>query len=91
MNTTELHQHHDPGGNWFAFLFGAAFNLLSNVKLSFLLDYTFQAIVGGIVCLGFKILGDILSPLWERHKEKMRTFRKEKMKSFKIRKRKSDD
>jgi hypothetical protein len=45
-------------------LFGAVFNLLSNVKLTLLLDYALQAFVGGLICLAFKILGDILSPLW---------------------------
>jgi len=33
------------------------FNLLSNV--GFLLDYTTQAVVGGIICIAFKIIGDI--------------------------------
>ena len=50
-------------GNGIAFLFGAVFNLLSNVNLSFLLDYTLQAIVGGIICLAFKIIADVFSPL----------------------------
>ncbi len=61
-------------GNGIAFLFGAVFNLLANVKLLFLLDYTLQAIVGGIICLGFKVLGDVLSPLWQKHKDKVQDF-----------------
>jgi hypothetical protein len=91
MNTAELQPHHDPEGNWIAFLFGAAFNILANFKLFFLLDYTLQAIVGGIICLGFKILGDILSPLWEKHRDRMKEFGKRKIKSFKIRKNKNHD
>ncbi len=63
-------------GNGIAFLFGAVFNLLSNVNLSFLLDYTLQAIVGGIICLAFKIIADVFSPLWEKHKNRVRDFAK---------------
>ena len=89
MNTTEINQNHGSG-NWIAFVFGAAFNLLSNVKLLFLLDYAVQAIVGGIICLAFKIIGDILSPLWEKHKERVKDFTNvRKIKGFKIRKRKN--
>ena len=92
MNAAELNQNHETGGNWLAFLFGAVFNLLSNVKLTFLLDYALQAVVGGIICLAFKILGDILSPLWERHKERVKDFAKmKKLKGFKIRRKKRND
>jgi hypothetical protein len=48
MNTTEINQNHGSG-NWIAFVFGAAFNLLGNVKLLFLLEYAEQAILGGII------------------------------------------
>ena len=73
-------------GNGIAFLFGAVFNLLANVNLMFLLDYTLQAIVGGIICLGFKVLGDILSPLWQKHKDRVTDFAKlRKVKGFKLR------
>jgi hypothetical protein len=94
MNAAEINQNHDGsgGGNWIAFVFGAVFNLLGNVKLTFLLDYAMQAVVGGIICLAFKILGDVLSPLWEQHKERVKDFTKvRKIKGFKIRKRKSND
>jgi len=70
-------------GNSIAFLFGAAFNLLANVNLLPLLEYSLQAIVGGIICLAFKIIGDILSPLWQKHKEKV--------KDIKLRRKKRDD
>lgn len=87
MNT-EINQNHGSG-NWIAFLFGAAFNLLGNVNLLFLLDYALQAIVGGIICLAFKILGDVLSPLWEKHKERVKKFtRVGKIKGFKLKRRK---
>ena len=62
MNTA-INQNHGTG-NGIAFLFGAAFNLLANVNLLFLLDYALQAIVGGIICLAFKIIADVFSPLW---------------------------
>jgi hypothetical protein len=86
MNT-EINQN-DGMGNGIAFLFGAIFNLLANVNLSFFLDYALQAIVGGIICLAFKIIGDILSPLWQKHKEKVKSFSKlTKLRKFRIRKR----
>ena len=92
MNAAEINQNHGNGGNWIAFVFGAVFNLLGNVKLTFLLDYALQAVVGGIICLAFKILGDILSPLWEKHKERVKDFTKmNRIKGFKIRRKKGND
>lgn len=92
MNGAEVNQNHGPGGNWIAFMFGAVFNLLANVQLTWLLDYALQAAVGGIVCLAFKVLGDVLSPLWERHKERVKEFtRMGKIRGFKIRKKKRHD
>lgn len=80
----ELNQHHGSG-NWIAFLFGAVFNLLGNVNLLFLLDYAMQAVVGGVICLVFKIIGDVFSPLWEKHKERVKDFTKiRKIKSLKL-------
>lgn len=73
-------------------MFGAVFNLLGNVNLIFLLDYALQAVVGGIICLAFKVLGDVLSPLWEKHKERVKDFTKmRKIRGFKIRKKKRHD
>ena len=73
-------------GNGIAFLFGAAFNLLANVNLLFLLDYALQAIVGGIICLAFKIIADVFSPLWQKHKDRVKDFAKIKSaKGFKLR------
>ncbi|HRJ29909.1 MAG TPA: hypothetical protein PLV21_06580 [Cyclobacteriaceae bacterium] len=90
MNTA-INQNHGMG-NGIAFLFGAVFNLLSNVNLMFLLDYTLQAIVGGIICLAFKVLGDVLSPLWQKHKDKVKDFAKlKKVRSLRLRRRKRDD
>lgn len=63
-------------GNGIAFLFGAAFNLLANVNLLFLLDYALQATVGGIICLAFKIIADVFSPLWQKHKDRVKDFAK---------------
>jgi hypothetical protein len=90
MNTA-INQNHGMG-NGIAFLFGAVFNLLSNVNLLFLLDYTLQAIVGGIICLAFKVLGDVLSPLWQKHKDRVKDFaRLKKVKGFKLRRKKRHD
>ena len=92
MNGAEINQNHGAGGNWIAFVFGAVFNLLGNVNLTFLLDYALQAVVGGIICLAFKVLGDVLSPLWEKHKERVKDFTKmRKIRGFKIRKKKRHD
>ena len=92
MNGVEINQNHGAGGNWIAFVFGAVFNLLGNVNLMFLLDYALQAVVGGIICLAFKVLGDVLSPLWEKHKERVKDFTKmRKIRAFKIRKKKRHD
>ncbi|QLH33436.1 MAG: hypothetical protein HWD62_14355 [Cyclobacteriaceae bacterium] len=92
MNGAEINQNHGAGGNWIAFVFGAVFNLLGNVNLIFLLDYALQAVVGGIICLAFKVLGDVLSPLWEKHKERVKDFTKmRKIRGFKIRKKKRHD
>lgn len=85
MNTTTQINGSGQAGNWLAFLFGASFNLLANVNLLFLLDYALQAIVGGIICLAFKIIGDVSSPLWEKHKERVKDFtRINKIKNMKI-------
>lgn len=92
MNGAEINQNHGGGSNWIAFVFGAVFNLLGNVNLIFLLDYALQAVVGGIICLAFKVLGDVLSPLWEKHKERVKDFTKmRKIRGFKIRKKKRHD
>lgn len=79
-------------GNGIAFLFGAAFNLLANVNLLFLLDYALQAIVGGIICLAFKIIADVFSPLWQKHKDRVKDFAKlKRVKSLKLRRKKRND
>ena len=79
-------------GNGIAFLFGAAFNLLANVNLQFLLDYALQAIVGGIICLAFKIIADVFSPLWQKHKDRVKDFAKlKRVKGLKLRRKKRND
>jgi hypothetical protein len=47
---------------------------MANVNLAFLMDYILQAVVGGIICLAFKIIGDVCSPLWLKHKERIKDF-----------------
>lgn len=79
-------------GNGIAFLFGAAFNLLANVNLLFLLDYALQAIVGGIICLAFKIIADVFSPLWLKHKDRVKDFAKlKRVKGLRLRRKKRND
>jgi len=73
MNTTTT-QTNNTGGNWFAFLFGAIFNLMARIDLTFLMDYILQAVAGGIICLFFKIISDVLSPLWLKQKERLKKF-----------------
>ncbi|HNO70400.1 MAG TPA: hypothetical protein PKO16_01370 [Bacteroidia bacterium] len=90
MNTA-INQNHGMG-NGIAFLFGAAFNLLANVNLLFLLDYALQAIVGGIICLAFKIIADVFSPLWQKHKDRVKDFAKlKRVKRLKLRRKKRND
>lgn len=63
MNTTQV----DSGkGNWIAFLFGAIFNLLGSVTVTMIVDSAVQAVVGGIIVLLFKILGDYFDPQIKR-------------------------
>ena len=47
---------------------------MARVDLSFLTKYILQAVVGGIICLVFKIIGDVLSPLWLKQKERVKKF-----------------
>jgi hypothetical protein len=68
MNSTES-TFGGSGGNWIAFVFGATFSVLGEVGTGFLLDYTLKALIGGGVCLLFKMLGDVLSPFWQRNKK----------------------
>jgi len=90
MNSA-INQNHGLG-NGIAFLFGAAFNLLANVNLLFLLDYALQAIVGGIICLAFKIIADVFSPLWQKHKDRVKDFAElKRVKGLKLRRKKRND
>jgi len=74
MNTTGETTGGHGTGNWIAFLFGAVFNVLANVNVGSILDYTLQALIGGIICLFFKIAGDVLSPLWKDYGERIRNW-----------------
>lgn len=58
--------HSNGSGNWIAFLFGVMFNFLAKFDLHHAIDYAAQAIIGGLVCLVFKILGDFLTPYLKR-------------------------
>jgi len=87
MNTTTT-PNNSAGSNWFAFLFGAVFNLMARIDLTFLMDYILQAVAGGVICLAFKIIGDVLSPLWLKQKERVRNFTRTRKIKLGIRKKK---
>jgi hypothetical protein len=57
MNTT---QHH-TGSNTTVFLLGAIFNIFASTEWSSLADYALKAVVGGIIWMGFKLIGDYIS------------------------------
>jgi CDP-diglyceride synthetase len=74
MQTTQV----DGGkGNWIAFLFGAIFNLLGSVTVTMIVDSAVQAVVGGIIVLLFKILGDYFDPQIKRIVAWLRSLRKD--------------
>jgi hypothetical protein len=58
--------HSNGSGNWIAFLFGVVFNTLATFDLHYIIDYATQAIFGGVICLLFKMLGDVLTPLLKK-------------------------
>lgn len=57
---------YDSTGNWIAFLFGATFNLVTHMLDSGPASYLVHAIAGGIICLIFKMAGDLFTPLVNR-------------------------
>ena len=57
---------HDSMGNWIAFLFGATFNIVTHVIETGPTSYFIHAIAGGIICLMFKMIGDLFAPLVRR-------------------------
>lgn len=57
MNTT----HHHTGSNTTIFLMGAIFNIIASTEWSSIGDYALKATVGGIIWVGFKLIGDYIS------------------------------
>lgn len=56
-------------------MFGAIFNLVSSAgDFDFLIKHILQAVIGGFIFLLFKMLGDVLSPLLEGPKERLKKF-----------------
>jgi len=49
-------------GNWIAFLFGVIFNVFANFDLQYAINHALYALLGGLVCLAFKILADAFTP-----------------------------
>jgi hypothetical protein len=60
------HHHIDSAGNWIAFLFGATFNIVAHLFDSGPASFLVHAIAGGIICLLFKLVGDLFTPLVHR-------------------------
>lgn len=66
MNTP-MNQHQSAGlsggsaSNTVVFLFGAIFNILANTDYGSLADYALKAVIGGVIWLLFKIIGDYIS------------------------------
>ena len=60
------HSFNDSAGNWIAFLFGATFNIVTHMLDSGPTSYLVHAIAGGIICLLFKLIGDLFTPLVHR-------------------------
>lgn len=67
MNT----QNPPSESNTTVFLLGAIFNILATTELASLVDYAIKAVVGGIIWLGFKLIGDYISDRFI-HKKKER-------------------
>jgi hypothetical protein len=60
--------------NFSVFLLGAILNILAAVDYVSLIDYSLKAILGGMIWLGFKIIGDKIN---ERMKKKQKELDKE--------------
>lgn len=57
------------GNNLSVFLLGAILNILAAVDFASLLDYSVKAFAGGLIWLGFKIVGDIVTASMSKKKE----------------------
>ena len=88
MNTTQTNYGFTQGGsgNTVAFLFGAVFNILANTDYASFLDYSIKAVIGGVIMMLFKLLGDYISKLVFNRKKNDRI--KKHSGSLKLRKRK---
>jgi hypothetical protein len=58
MQGTTTTQYHS---NFSVFLLGAILNILAAVDYVSMIDYSLKAIIGGVIWLGFKIIGDKIS------------------------------
>ncbi len=47
--------------NFTVFLLGAILNILAAVDYSSLIDYSIKAVIGGLIWLGFKMAGEIIT------------------------------
>ena len=78
MNTTT---HVNHGSNTVAFLFGAIFNILANTDYASLADYSIKAVLGGIIMMLFKLLGDYISKkLFAKKESELQTARPKSIK-----------
>jgi hypothetical protein len=61
---TQLQQHGQ--GNGIAFLFGVIVQMIASLNFTPTWEFVLHSLFGGLVCLFFKLLGDLLSPLLQR-------------------------
>ncbi|MGC3944815.1 MAG: hypothetical protein QM762_09900 [Chryseolinea sp.] len=73
---------HDSGGNWIAFLFGVTFNIVTHIIDPGPASYIVHAIAGGIVCLMFKLIGDLFTPMVLRIGRRLSQWIENKIDSF---------
>ncbi|HVD99538.1 MAG TPA: hypothetical protein VNB90_15120 [Cytophagaceae bacterium] len=58
------------------FLLGVVLNLMAAVDYASLMDYGLKAILGGMIWLGFKLLGEHISRKFQKKKETFQVLRR---------------
>ena len=69
---TQIHPN-NSAGNGIAFLFGVMFNFMTNANAPGTGNYIAHAIAGGIICLFFKMMGDLFTPILKSLGEKLKS------------------
>jgi hypothetical protein len=55
-------------GNLAVFFYGAIFNIIANVESVSFGEYAIKAVIGGLVWIAFKLLGDWMAHRFNIHK-----------------------